>query len=152
MTALLAIFAFVFLVTEVFYPISVLPFATTAAAVVLILAGETTVRHLPAGRRRALIAMFVLLILSLRYLDAFETKPFARDMFRVHRGMTGAQVEAIMRRHLKYQNQAESEWYLHLQPHFTGEAWYQVNRRDIDYGKVAFKDGRAVDAETCFCD
>jgi hypothetical protein len=153
--SLLAFLVFIFMVAEIFFPFSELPFINLAAAVLLIQAGRATMPHIPAGRRRALIAMFVLLILSVRYIDWISSKPFARHMFQVHRGMTGVEVERLMSSHLKDWNQPESEHYRHLDPNFTGEVWYRHTTEgwgNADWGKIVFKDGRAVDAEICICD
>ncbi len=136
-------------------PVSAIPLMTTLSALLLIQFAKGTIQRIPVGRRRALVAVFVLLVLSVEYMDLNTRKPFARHLFLVHRGMTGADVERIMSRHLKNWVQPESEHYLHLDPHFTGEAWYRHTTEwwgNTDWGKVGFKDGRVVSAEICLCD
>jgi len=149
-------FAFAALyVVECFWPVTAVPFVTTITATLLILLGETTLSSIPAGRRLALIAAFVLAILSLRYVDLLSSKPFARHLYQIHRGMSGAEVEKIMSSHLKDWNQPESEHYLHLNPGFTGEVWYRHTTEgwgNADWGKVVMTDGRVVDVEVCICD
>lgn len=142
-------------IIESIFPITALPFITTTAAFLWIYVGEGTLGHISVGQRRALIALFVLLILSVRYVDWNTRKPFTRHLFQVHRGMMGAEVERIMGSHLKNWVQPESEHYLHLDPTFTGEVWYRHTTEgwgNADWGKVVMKDGRAVDAEICLCD
>lgn len=152
------LFAFLvigFTIAEIIFPVTVIPFVTAASAVVLVRVGAEFPKRVPAGQPWALIAMFVLLILSVRYVDLASSKPFTRHLFQVHRGMTGAEVERIMGGHLKNWVQPESEHYLHLNPNFTGEAWYRHTTEgwgNADWGKVVFKDGRAIDAEVCICD
>ena len=142
-------------ITEFIFPITALPFITTTAAFLWIHVAKGTLGHIPVSQRHALIALFVILILSVRYVDWNTRKPFARHLFQIHRGMTGAEVERIMRSHLKNWVQPESEHYLHLDPTFTGEVWYRHTTKgwgNSDWGKVVMKDGRAVDAEICLCD
>ena len=145
----------VLFITEFIFPITAVPFITTTGAFLWIYVGDGTLAHVPAGQRRALIALFVLLILSVRYVDWNTRKPFTRHLFQVHRGMMGPEVERIMGSHLKNWVQPESEHYLHLDPTFTGEVWYRHTNEwwgNADWGKVVMKDGRAVDAEICLCD
>lgn len=144
-----------FIFAEMIFPVSAIPLMTTLGALLLIHLGKGTVQHIPVGRRRALVAAFVLLVLSVEYMDLNSRKPFARHMFQVHIGMTGADVERIMSGHMKNWVEPESEHYLHLDPHFTGEAWYRHTTEwwgNADWGKVGFKDGRVVSAEICLCD
>jgi hypothetical protein len=145
----------VFIFVELWFPVSAVPFVTTLTALTLIQTTKGIMPSVPAGRRRALTALLVIMVLFVKYVDFNTRKPFTRHLFLVHRGMTGAEVEKIMGRHLKNYVEPESDHYLHLEPHFTGTAMYRHTTEwwgNVDWGAVSFEDGRAVGAEVCLCD
>ncbi|HXG64178.1 MAG TPA: hypothetical protein VNO70_03665 [Blastocatellia bacterium] len=152
---LISFFFGVFLIAEILFPTSVVPFTTITCAVLWIAFAIPITDHLTKGRRVIILVTILLLILSMRYVDWNTRKPFARGLFRVQKGMTGVEVESIMGRYLKNWAQPESAHYLHLNPNFTGETWYRHTREawaNADWGKVVFHDGRVVDVEICLCD
>jgi hypothetical protein len=111
--------------------------------------------HLKKNRRYSVIAFLILVLLSLERIDLNSAKPFTRDLYKVKRGMTGVEVENIMAGHIKNWVQDESEHFLHLNPAFTGEAWFRYTHEawgNAGWGKVVFADGRVQDVEVCLCD
>jgi hypothetical protein len=152
---LLFLFAQLIFVEGVIFPVSAIPFVTTSSALLLILCANEAMRHVNIGRKRTVIAMFVLLILSVKFIDLDTRKPFTRHLFLIHKGMSRIAVEKIMSSHLKNWVEPESAHYRHLNPQFSGVVLYRHTTEwwgNADWGKVVFNDGRVVGAEICLCD
>lgn len=143
-----------FWIVEGFYPLSAVPLSTAICGVLCVPLAYLTTRSFPVTTRLTLAAIVVAVILVVKFVDWNSNKPFARDLYRVHEGMSGQQVEAIMGGHLKNFVEPESEHYRHLESGFSGDVIYRHSQGAAAYdsGLVKFENGLVVDVEICLCD
>jgi hypothetical protein len=100
----------------------------------------------PLSRRIVIVTSMLLLILSIKYMDWSPKKSFMRDLLQIRKGMTGVQVETIMSDQQKNFAQPESEYFLHLNPTYSGEAVFRDNSGE-DIGVIEFQDGHVVNVQ-----
>ena len=79
-------------------------------------------------------------------MDWTPKKSFLRDLSEIRNGMTGVQIENIMRFQQKNFAQPESEHFLHLNPTYKGEAVFRDNSNE-DIGVIEFQDGHVVNVK-----
>jgi hypothetical protein len=104
-------------------------------------------RHTKKNRLYSMIAFLVLVLLSFEQIDLSSSKTFIRDLYKVKRGMSGDEVEALL---VKYQQGRERNQldFLHLNPAFTGEASFRfTDGNDFGWGKINFNNGRVTRVE-----
>jgi hypothetical protein len=133
----------VFVLVDMFAANSVIPLTTVFAGIVWLILGTNETRKLPLNRRIIIVTSMLLLILSIKYIDWSPKKSFVRDLLQIRKGMTGVQVEKIMRNQQKNFVQPESEHFLHLNPEYTGSTVFRDDSRE-EYASVAFINGRVV--------
>ncbi len=113
-----------------------------------VLVGVLLLPSRPLGLKLGSLAILVLVLFSLRYVDWNSRKPFLRDLYSIDEGMTAAQVEGSMREYMKSdggnarydqsgQIVAGTVTFRH-----TNEGW-----GDSDWGVVTFEDGRVVQVQ-----
>lgn len=120
-----------------------LPLTTIFVGIVWLILGTKETRKLSLNRRIVIVTSMLLLILSVKYVDWSPKKSFVRDLLQIRSGMTGVQVETIMKNHQKNFVQSESEHFLHLNPEYTGETVFRDNGGD-SIAVFTFQEGRVV--------
>ena len=88
-----------FYIVELVIPASVSPFATLAAGFLFLPIGWIRVRRYRTGIGAGALAMGLLVVLSMRFVDWNSRKPFLLDLYRVQLGMTINELALIMRHH-----------------------------------------------------
>ena len=126
-----------------------------AYAAFWVLVGALLLVRRPMREKVLILAFFVVVVLSVRFIDWNSRKPFLRDFYRINEGMTESQVDQIMdgymkgyyggpppslRKHepqLDEQGKIITGWVTYRH---TDEGW-----GDSDWGEVTFEDGRVVE-------
>jgi hypothetical protein len=127
--------------------ITLVPFLTTAGALLWLGIGLNVTKNLPVRKRLIVVPLTILLILSVEYIDWNSRKPFLRDLYTVKVGMTGADVKNLMGKYHKHAHKPESLTYEYLQPDFTGEEFFRHTNKsygNADIGSIKFQDGRVI--------
>jgi hypothetical protein len=108
--------------------------------------------HTRSMRQRFLLALLIFsLILPVRFIDWDSRKPFLKDLYQVHVGMTEAQVDQIMGNYIR-----GSGWPTNPNPDVAGVAELAIANSviyrhtdagwgDSDWGIVTYRNGRVVD-------
>jgi hypothetical protein len=119
-----------------------------AYAAFWVLVGALLLCHRPKREKALILVLFVVVVLSVRFIDWNSRKPFVRDFDRVTDGMTKVQVDGIMGRYIR-----EAD----LPPIPLGEGGESMEAvvyrhtdtglGAVDRGIVAFEGGRAVHRE-----
>ncbi len=130
-------------IAEQLIHITLLPFVTLLGSVLWIPLGLYLTRNLSKVKSTAIISMMLVLVLSLPYWDWSSQKSFIRDLSNLKTGMTGIEVERIMKSHRHNFVLPEEEHFLHLNPAYTGTTVFRP-RRASDMGIIEFKDGKVV--------
>jgi len=113
-----------------------------------VLIGGLLLRGTPVRLRFMLLVVFVAQVAAIHFVDWNSRKPFLKDFDRIAEGMTEAQVDGIMGRHIKETDlppiplgeggeSVEAVVYRH-----TDERWGEA-----DWGIVAFEGGRVRQKE-----
>jgi hypothetical protein len=66
-----------------------------------VLVGVLLLRGSPARRRFLILGFLVIAVFSVHFINWNSRKPFLKDLYRIKEGMTEAQVEQIMGKHIK---------------------------------------------------
>jgi hypothetical protein len=126
-----------------------------AYAAFWVLLGALLLGRRPKREKALILVLFVVVVLSVRFIDWNSRKPFLRDFYRVKEGMTESQVDQIMDGYIKgyygglppslraYEPQFDEQgsivtgWVTYRH---TDEGW-----GDSDWGEVTFEDGHVVE-------
>lgn len=148
----IALFIFVltspiYLLIEDFMSFSVLPLTTPGCGVLGAIVGYWVFKSLAVKNRLTLLCLLLCLVLATEYLDWNPRKSLLRDMYRVRRGMTVAEVERIMDGHIKGYNQPEN-----LARDFGGEGLIVYiggtgGSYNADIGEITILDGKVEGVE-----
>jgi hypothetical protein len=133
--------------------VSIYPRFVAVYAAFWALIGALLLQGRPNREKVLILGLFVVVLLSVRFIDWNSRKPFLRDLQRIREGMTPVQVEQIMGPYMQGGGRSlaspETEvdeggeilsgtvTYRH-----TDEGW-----GDSDWGVVTFEDGRVVSTE-----
>jgi hypothetical protein len=125
-----------------------------AYAAFWVLVGALLLVRQPMREKVLILALFVVVLLSVRFVDWNSRKPFLRRLYRIKEGMTESQVDQIMGGYMKgyfggpppslreYEPQLDEQgkiitgWVTYRH---TDEGW-----GDSDWGEVTLENGRVV--------
>jgi drug/metabolite transporter (DMT)-like permease len=135
--------------------VSVYATFVAAYAAFWVLVGVLLLVRRPMREKVLILALFVVVLLSVRFIDWNSRKPFLRDFYRINEGMTESQVDQIMDGYMKgyfggpppslreYEPQLDEQgkiitgWVTYRH---TDEGW-----GNSDWGEVTFENGRVVE-------
>jgi hypothetical protein len=130
--------------------ITLVPFLTTASAIVWLRVGISLTKNQPMRKRLTIIPLTIILILSLKYLDWNSRKPFLQDLYSVKTGMTGAEVKKIMGKYDRHGILVDPKINELLTPDFTVEVSFHHTSEgygNADIGRVWFQNGKVIQVE-----
>jgi hypothetical protein len=126
-----------------------------AYAAFWVLVGALLLYRRPLRERILILALFVVALLSVRFVDWNSRKPFLRGFNRVKEGMTESQVDRIMDGYIKEYGGGPPPSLRAYEPQFdeqgriiTGWVTYRHTDEgwgDSDWGEVTFENGRVVE-------
>jgi len=110
-----------------------------------VLVGALLLYGRPVREKLLILALFVIVLFSVRFIDWTSRKPFLKDLYHIDEGMTEAQVDRIMDDWMKgISNAAKVN---ELGEIVTGTVYYGHTTEgwgDSDFGELTFEDGRVV--------
>jgi hypothetical protein len=147
--AVLAVLALsIFLIFDLLGSASLYWRLVTVYAGFWVLVGVLLLPSRPLGLKLGILAILVLVLFTLRYVDWNSRKPFLRDLYSVKEGMTADQVDGIMHEYMRSLGRdvihdrggllvAGTVTYRH-----TNEGW-----GDSDWGIITLDSGRVVQVQ-----
>jgi hypothetical protein len=146
----------IFLILDVGFALSVYLQFVAAYAAFWLLIGALLLVGLPGRERLLILGLFIVVLVSMSFVDWNSRKPFLRDLYRVEQGMTVEQVEQLMADYTigtgwpacplgLVATEPASETLRPSQPdrlvyRHTDEGW-----GNSDWGEVRFENGRVVE-------
>jgi len=142
----------VFLILDFVFTVSLYVRFVAIYAAFWVLVGALLLWGRPLREELLILALFVIVLFSVRFIDWHSRKPFLRDLYSIKEGMTPAQVDQIMGGYMKghYGGPPGS----HTQYEFdeqgdvvTGGVTYRHTNEgwgNSDWGTVTFENGRVV--------
>jgi len=131
--------------------VSIYPRFVAAYAAFWVLVGALLLHYRPMREKVLILVLFVVVVLSVRFIDWNSRKPFLRDLYSIREGMTSSQVEEIMDGYMKGEGRpldspdTESDGRGQI---VTGTVTYRHTDEgwgDSDWGVVTFEDERVVE-------
>ena len=137
--------------------VSVYPRFVAIYAAFWVLVGALLLYRRPIREKVLILALFPVVVFSVRFIDWNSRKPFLRDFYRIKEGMTESQVDQIMSGYMKGYFGGPPPSLREYEPEFdeqgdivTGWATYRHTDEgwgDSDWGVVTFENGRVVRTE-----
>lgn len=113
-----------------------------------VLVGALLLPNRPLRIKLSVLALLIVVLFGVRYLDWNSRKPFLRDLYSLEEGMTPGQVEQVMGGYMPCTSRDASFdgqdgiWAGSVTYRHTDEGW-----GNSDWGVVTFEDGRLVETE-----
>ncbi|MBN1581013.1 MAG: hypothetical protein JXA89_09950 [Anaerolineae bacterium] len=140
----------VFLILDFTFAVSIYGRFVIVYAAFWALIGALLLWNRPGREKGLILALFVLVLFSVRFVDWHSRKPFLKDLYSIKEGMTPAQVDRIMDGYMRgtYGGPPGSDTQYTFDEQgqivngavtfrHTDEGW-----GDSDWGRVTFRDGR----------
>jgi hypothetical protein len=133
--------------------VSIYPRFVAIYAAFWVLVGALLLHGRPTREKVLTLALFVAVLVSVRFIDWNSRKPFLKDLHSIKEGMTPVQVEEIMGHHMQGGGRplASPETEVDERGQIaTGTVTYRHTNEgwgDSDWGVVTFEDGRVVRTE-----
>jgi hypothetical protein len=137
--------------------VSVYPRFVAAYAAFWVLVGALLLYRRPIREKVLILALFPVVVFSVRFIDWNSRKPFLRDFYRIKEGMTESQVDQIMSGYMKGYFGGPPPSLREYEPEFDEQgkivtSWVTYRHTDegwgdSDWGVVTFENGRVVRTE-----
>lgn len=137
--------------------VSVYATFVAAYAAFWVLVGALLLARRPMREKVLILALFVVVVVSVRFIDWNSRKPFLRDFYRINEGMTESQVDRIMGGYMKGYYGGPPPFLREYEPQLdeqgkiiTGWVTYRHTDEgwgDSDWGEVTFENGRVVETK-----
>jgi hypothetical protein len=134
--------------------VSVYPRFVAAYAAFWVLVGALLLYGRPMREKALILALFLVIVFSVRFIDWNSRKPFLRNFYYIKEGMTESQVDQIMSGYMKGYSGGPPPSLREYEPEFdeqgkivTGWVTYRHTDEgwgDSDWGTVTFEDGYVV--------
>ncbi|MDY6877103.1 MAG: hypothetical protein SWK90_13005 [Chloroflexota bacterium] len=134
--------------------VSVYPRFVAIYAAFWVLVGTLLLHDRPTREKGLILALFLVVVLSVRFIDWNSRKPFLRDFYRIKEGMTGSQVDQIMSGYMQGYYGGPPPSLREYEPEFDEQGkivtgWVTYRHTDegwgnSDWGTVTFEDGYVV--------
>jgi hypothetical protein len=127
----------IYLYTDIFFPVSVIPLSLSFCAIIWLLLTPLLLKYLKIENKITAVVISTLLILFAQYYEWNTRKPFLRDLFSIKKDMTIFEVNKIMSSYMKKSDLPEPIIFKHSQSSTFGS----------DEGIVSFRDGKVESVE-----
>jgi hypothetical protein len=133
--------------------VSIYPRFVAIYAAFWVLVGVLLLHGRPTREKVLILALLVVVLFSVRFIDWNSRKPFLRDLHSIREGMTPVQVEQIMGRYMQSGGRPLASPDTEVDERgqiVTGTVTYRHTDEgwgDSDWGVVTYKDGRVVKTE-----
>jgi hypothetical protein len=137
------------------FAVSIYPKFVAAYAALWVLVGALLLYRRPIREKVLILALLVVVLFSVRFIDWNSRKPFLRDLNRIKEGMTESQVDQIMGGYMKGYYGGPPPSLREYEPKFdeqgkivTGWVTYRHTDEgwgDSDWGVVTIENGRVVE-------
>lgn len=137
------------------FAVSIYPRFVVAYAAFWVLAGALLLYRRPIRERVLILALFVVVLFSVRFIDWNSRKSFLRDFYRIKEGVTELQVDQIMSGYNKSYYGGPPPSFREYEPKFDEQGrivtgWVTYRHTDegwgnSDWGVVTFEHGRVVE-------
>jgi hypothetical protein len=109
----------------------------------------------PLREKFLILGLFLVLVVSIYFVDWNSRKPFLKDFHRIEAGMTEQQVDQIMAGYMKSYGGGPPASLREYEPEYDGQGrlltgWitYRHTKEgwgDSDWGEITFADGQVVE-------
>ena len=134
--------------------VSIYPKFVAVYAAFWVLVGALLLHGRPTREKGLMLALFLVVVASVRFIDWNSRKPFLKDFYRIKEGMTPAQVEQIMSDYMEGGGRplvpGRKDVFNERGEVVTGTITYRHTNEgwgDSDWGVVTFENSRVVQIE-----
>jgi hypothetical protein len=145
----------IFLLLDLAFAVSVYLQFVVIYAAFWILVGALLLIGRPLREKLLILGLFLVLVVSIYFVDWNSRKPFLKDFHRIEAGMTEQQVDQIMAGYMKSYGGGPPASLREYEPEYDGQGrlltgWitYRHTKEgwgDSDWGEITFADGQVVE-------